>query len=102
MEALFATNAINEAAMEEVEKLLPRFRESAEAQSRTLGRLCWEELKELLFFYLSARLHEVLKICTLRVGNHFTLLGPCIQAGLVTSVTEQSQAPPRPSDTSTL
>ena len=85
--------------MEEVEKLLPRFRESAEAQSRTLGRLCSEEL---LFFYLSARLHEVLKICTLRVGNPFTLLGPCIQARMMTSVTEQSLVPPRPSDTSTL
>ena len=63
--------------MEEVETLVPRFQEVAKAQSRTLGRICYQELR---FFYFSARLHEVLEICILCVvnpfTNPFTLIGP--------------------------
>jgi len=50
-DALFQTHAIDE-----VEPLVLRFREAAEAQSRKFGRVCYMELQSL---YASARLHEV-------------------------------------------
>ena len=54
--ALFDTNAIDE-----VELLVPRYREAAKAQSDQLGRLRCGGLHSL---YTSARLHEVLCTCT--------------------------------------
>jgi hypothetical protein len=59
--ALFKTDAIDE-----VEPLVPRFREAAKAQSEKKGGFCYAELRSLL---ASARLHEVLYICTPRLGN---------------------------------
>jgi len=51
VDALFLTHGIDE-----VEPLVLRFRDAAEAQSQKIGRVCcWE----LLSLYASARLHEV-------------------------------------------
>ena len=55
-DALFKTHA-----MEEIEELVLRFRKAAKAESRKVGELCFHELDSL---YASARLHEVLCICT--------------------------------------
>jgi hypothetical protein len=54
--ALFQTHAIDE-----VEPLVPRYREAAKAESQRLGYLGFNELQSL---YASARLHEVLCTCT--------------------------------------
>jgi len=51
IDALFATNAIDE-----LEPLVPRFREAVQAQSRREGRFQPAEVRN---FYISARLHEV-------------------------------------------
>ena len=59
--ALFQTHAIDE-----VEPLVLRFREAAEAESQKVGRVCYWELESL---YVSARLLEV--------GNPSTPLLPC-------------------------
>jgi hypothetical protein len=67
--ALFQTHAIDE-----VEPLVPRFREAAKAESYRLERLSFSELRSL---YASAQLHEVLCTCTL-CWDPPTLLGPCI------------------------
>jgi len=63
--ALFVTHAIDE-----VEPLVLRFREVAEAESRRYGSACLWELQSL---YASARLLEVL--------NPFTPLLPCLRQG---------------------
>ena len=55
--------------IDEVELLVPRFREAVKAMSQRNGRLCAQEFQ---IPYFNARLHEVLFICTLS-----TLLGPC-------------------------
>jgi hypothetical protein len=58
-------------AIDEVEPLVPRFREAAEAQSRKDGCVSlWDELDVL---YASARLHEV--------GTPFTPRRPCFRQG---------------------
>jgi len=72
IESLFQTNEIDE-----LEPLVPRFREVAKVESRKLGRLCSAEFR---IFYFSARLHEVL--C-----STFTLRGPCIPPRPIASVT---------------
>ena len=54
--ALFVTDAFDE-----LEPIIPRCREAAQAESRRLGRLSEHELRSFLF---SAHLHEVLCICT--------------------------------------
>ena len=58
--ALFRTNSIDE-----LESLALRYREAVKAQSGKEG-FCFEELNSLLF---SARLHEVLCLCTPRLGT---------------------------------
>jgi hypothetical protein len=64
IDALFATNSF-----EEVEPLVLRFREAAKAQSEKEGAgVCFAEFNSLL---CSARLHEVLCLCTPRVGTPF-------------------------------
>jgi len=58
-------------AFDEVEPLVLRYREAAKTQSEKEGaeaRFCFMELKSLLY---SARLHEVLCLCNLRVGTPF-------------------------------
>ena len=60
VEALFTPKSI-----EEVEPLVLRYREAAKAQSEEKGFY----FAELSIF--SARLHEVLCLCTLRLGNPF-------------------------------
>jgi hypothetical protein len=64
-DALFLEHEIDE-----VEPLLARFRELAEAQSQEIGRFCFWELQSL---YVSARLLEV--------GNPFTPLLPSFRHG---------------------
>jgi len=61
VDALFPTHAIDE-----MEPLVLRFREAAEAQSQKMGRVSYWELQSL---YASARLHEV--------GNPSTPRLPC-------------------------
>ena len=60
--ALFKTNSIDE-----VEPLLLRYREETKAQSER-ERFCCEEFYSILF---SALLHEVLCLCTPRLGNPY-------------------------------
>jgi len=62
IDALFTTNSIDE-----VEPLVLRHREAAKAQSEKEG-VCFAEFNSLLF---SARLHEVLCLCTPRLGTPF-------------------------------
>jgi len=59
---LFSTNLIDE-----VEPLVLRYREAAKAQSEKEG-VCFPELDSLL---CSARLHQVLRLCTPRLGTPF-------------------------------
>ena len=62
MSELFTTKSIDE-----VEPLVLRYREAAKAYSENEGAgVCFRELNSLL---LSARLYEVLCICTLRLGT---------------------------------
>jgi hypothetical protein len=58
IEALFKMHA-----MDEAEPLVLRYREAAKAQAELKGGFCYAALHSL---YASARLHEVLCICTLR------------------------------------
>lgn len=58
IDALFKTNAIDEA-----EPLVKRYRDAAEAMKGKAGLLCLTRAKSLL---ASARLHEVLCLCTPR------------------------------------
>jgi hypothetical protein len=69
--ALFVTNSIDE-----VEPLVLRYREAAKAQSEKEG-VCYAELYG---HYFSARLHQVLCLCTLRLGTlyHGSLIAPSI------------------------
>jgi len=60
-EALFRTRAIDE-----VEPLVLRYREAAEAESQELGRISYMELESL---YASARLLEVGKLPTPRLPS---------------------------------
>jgi hypothetical protein len=60
VEFLFHTHAIDE-----VEPLVLRYREAAKVQSEKEG-VCFAEFESLLF---SARLHEVLCLCTPRLGT---------------------------------
>ena len=60
VEALFKTNSVDE-----VEPLVLRYREAAKVRSEKEG-FCFAELDSLL---CSARLHEVLCLCTLRLGT---------------------------------
>jgi len=62
IDALFTTNSIDE-----VEPLVLRYREAAKAQSEKEG-IGFTEFDSLLY---SARLHEVLCLCTPRVGTPF-------------------------------
>jgi len=62
VEALFTTNSIDE-----VDPLVLRFREAAKAESEKEG-VCFAECESLLF---SARLHEVMCLCTPRLGTPF-------------------------------
>jgi len=68
LNALFKARAIDE-----VEKILPRFREAAKVDSQRTGGLNYYTLKSFCFF---AQLHEVLCIHTLRGGKPSTLLCP--------------------------
>jgi len=70
--ALFKTHAIDE-----VEPLVMRYRETAKAQSARGGRFCLEELNSLI---ISAQLHEV-RASSSRFVNPSTLLGTCIHQG---------------------
>ena len=69
--ALFESKSIDE-----VEPLVPRYREAVKAQSERGGMLFCSELGSIVF---SARLHEVLCLCTPRLGTPFTLFGACFQ-----------------------
>ena len=60
--ALFTTKPIDE-----VEPLVLRYREAAKAQSAKKG-VCFAEFNSLLW---SARLHEVLCLCTPRLGTSY-------------------------------
>ena len=64
-------NNPDEAALDELEQLVPRFQETAKAQTRKNGRLCKWEFSSLVF---GAQFHEVLCICTLRAGNPISRL----------------------------
>ena len=67
--SLFSTHLIDE-----VEPLLLRYQEVAKAQSEKEGAgVCFEESNYLLY---SARFHEVLCICTPRLGipNHSSVI----------------------------
>ena len=83
-DALFKTHAIDE-----VEPLVVRYREAAQAESAKGGCACFHDIHSL---YTSAQLHEVLCTCTPRVQIHFTLLGPCTLQGRWSL----SQVPRRP------
>ena len=78
--ALFTTKSIDE-----VEPLVLRYREAAKAQSEKVG-VCFAEFDSLLY---SARLHEVLCLCTPRL--HPALENPlpqpsnCVQHGRIAS-----------------
>ena len=54
---------------------MQRYREAAMAESQKDGRLSNDELRSL---YATARLHEVLCLCT-PVGNRLALLSRCIR-----------------------
>ena len=76
IESLFKINAIGnmENAIDEVEPLVLRYRDAAKAQSEKDGR-------EFIFaefnaYHLSACLHEVLCLCTPRLGTPFPRLDP--------------------------
>ena len=72
-DALFHAHAVDE-----VEPLVARYREAAQAEGDKQGRPCFHDFHSL---YLNARLHEVLCTCTPRVQIHFTLLDPCTLQG---------------------
>jgi hypothetical protein len=76
IDALFKTDALDG-----LEELVPRYREVAKASSERQGGFSYEELRSLLY---SARLHEVLCVCTPR-RSPFTLLDPCFQQGRIAS-----------------
>ena len=61
VQALFSANLIDE-----VETLVLRYRNAAKAQSEKEGVFCFSELNSQLF---SASLHEVLCLCTPRLGT---------------------------------
>ena len=86
IDALFAIDGSPSSiadALDELEPLVPRFRKAAKEESRSRGRVDVEEFRGP---YYSARLHEVLKICTLCVGNPITLLYSCIPPRPLASV----------------
>ena len=56
-----------------MEPLVQRYREAAKAQSKNTGPLSWHQFYSV---YASARLHEVLRLCT-PSGNRLALLCPC-------------------------
>jgi hypothetical protein len=89
--------------IDEVELLIPRFREATKALSQRNGRLCAQEFH---IPYFNARLHEVLFICTLSAPH-----GPCVSSSVKASRHELrsalrfyrrrqnlSQVPPRSSE----
>jgi hypothetical protein len=58
---------LNTSSIDEVEPLVLRYRKAAKAQSEKEG-VCFAEFNSLVF---SARLHEVLCLCTPRLGTPF-------------------------------
>jgi len=88
IKALFARGIIDD----ELDRLVPRFREAAKELSRKEeGFTAAREEGSLIFnlwsILASARLHEVLCTCTLRVGNPLELPCPCIPPRPIESVT---------------
>ena len=70
-------------AIDEVEPLVVRYREATKAQSERGGMYLLLELRSIV---LSARLHEVLSLCTPRFGPPFAFFGACFQHGRIASV----------------